>query len=77
MQHSAKEKFNFSVTKAQTRIYSYIAKSKWILLALIHTVKVLFSFLGSFICLPLETILDKNECINSLQHSLLSKSFYM
>ena len=29
MQHSAKEKFNFSVTKAQTRIYSNIAGSKW------------------------------------------------
>ena len=77
MQHSAKEKFNFSVTKAQTHIYSYIAKSKWILLALIHTVKVIFSFFGNFICLPLETVLDKNECINSLQHSPLSKSFYM
>ena len=29
MQHSAKEKFNFSVTKAQTHVYSYIAKSEW------------------------------------------------
>ena len=29
MQYSAKENFNFSVAKTHTRIYSYIAKSKW------------------------------------------------